>query len=420
MRSHAGNARTVRWLMWLAIACAATPLVAACGSTSSSSGGSGSSGGSTASAASSSSGKGPIVVGIVTTQSGALSVFGHEIVPAIQLAVNQINSSGGVNGRQIKLVTADDMGTTGGAVAAVQRVLAQHPVALMGEILSQLVPPMYPQVAAAKVPMLFGGSADSLAANVAGGSPWYFKVTVDNDSVTRAEFAYAKQHFNLKRTGIVVTDDNIGHTWANDVVAGLKANGLPAPATIQYNCTTCTDYSSQVEKLKAAKVTAVFVTSDAPETAGYMKDASQLGLSVPTLYGQAATYATFFDHLVPATNMDGNISAVDAVPSTTSPTPSVKAFSVAYKKIAGEDATEIVPEWYAATFWLANAIKTAGSTDGTALAAALTKTQNLSSYGSTQFPGIVFSCTPNHICNQHVYLVTGKNGQMTTVGAYGG
>jgi ABC-type branched-subunit amino acid transport system substrate-binding protein len=117
--------------------------------------------------------------------------------------------------------------------------------------------------------------------------------------------------------------------------------------------------------------------------------------------------------------MDGNLTVMDSLPSVDSKDPVMAAFSKAYKQASGQDATQIVPEWYATVFWLASVIEKVG-TNGDAIRKALADTKSFTQWQSFKMPGIKFSCDSHHYCNTHMYLITGVNGQPTIVGEYEG
>jgi len=71
-------------------------LLAACGGSGTSSGGGGTAGGS-----------GPVKVGSVLDETGPLNIYGSAMSDATKLAIKDINAKGGVNGRQLQLVSYD-------------------------------------------------------------------------------------------------------------------------------------------------------------------------------------------------------------------------------------------------------------------------------------------------------------------------
>ena len=98
----------------------ASMLLAACSSSDSSTPGSGtsSSGGNTD----------PIKVGFLTGVTGAAAPGNKDGILGAQARIKVLNDAGGINGRQIELVTADDTSTPDGNLAAVKRLIDQEEV----------------------------------------------------------------------------------------------------------------------------------------------------------------------------------------------------------------------------------------------------------------------------------------------------
>ncbi len=125
---------------------AATLLVFACGS----SGGGG--GGGTGS--NSYSGK-TIQLGAILSITGAGGVYGPQSKNGMLLAVQQINSSGGINGAQINLTVLDDTSDKATSAAKAQTLIQQNNVlALLGPTLSNSAVAVHPLAESLKVPIL--------------------------------------------------------------------------------------------------------------------------------------------------------------------------------------------------------------------------------------------------------------------------
>src|SRR4051794_28333943 len=70
----------------------------------------------------------PIRIGVIAE---AQSVVGASIPQAVQLAADEINAKGGVDGRQIQVVTYDDKSSASDAVRAFQRAVSEDKVNLV-------------------------------------------------------------------------------------------------------------------------------------------------------------------------------------------------------------------------------------------------------------------------------------------------
>src|SRR6202043_2615545 len=93
-------------------ACAAAVLLAACASSSSGSGGGGSS-------------SGPITYGVLSCFTGRLASLGQAMLQGAKVAQSEINSAGGVMGRQVQLATGDTSCDVADGVTATNQMLTK-------------------------------------------------------------------------------------------------------------------------------------------------------------------------------------------------------------------------------------------------------------------------------------------------------
>ena len=81
--------------------------------------------------------KAPILIGVSVDLSGPSSDLGIALRNGAQLAMEEINNSGGINGREIQLVIKDDQGDPNTALQADQDLIDQEVVAIVGHSTSQ-------------------------------------------------------------------------------------------------------------------------------------------------------------------------------------------------------------------------------------------------------------------------------------------
>lgn len=101
----------------------------------------------------------PIVIGQLVPLTGAYAAGTAPYEQAgAKLALAEINAQGGINGRPLQLVQADDQSTPGGAIAAFTRLTQTgHVSALIGPVASVQLQAMTPAVKRAGLPMMIGG-----------------------------------------------------------------------------------------------------------------------------------------------------------------------------------------------------------------------------------------------------------------------
>ena len=100
-------------------------------------------------------GDGDIKVGVYGDTSGATSSFGQSTKNGIQLAFDEINAAGGVNGRKLIMLFEDDQGRPEQAKTVVSKLINQDKVqALLGEVASTNSLAAAPVAQDAKIPMI--------------------------------------------------------------------------------------------------------------------------------------------------------------------------------------------------------------------------------------------------------------------------
>ena len=94
--------------------------------------GCGSSGGNSAGGNNSAKG-GTVTVGVSTSLSGSIAYLGQTSLNGVQMAVDDINAKGGLLGKKIKVVSADDNITPATGASNVRSMItSDHAVALFG------------------------------------------------------------------------------------------------------------------------------------------------------------------------------------------------------------------------------------------------------------------------------------------------
>src|SRR5262249_61086401 len=99
----------------------------------------------------------PIRIGVIAE---AQAVAGSSIPLAAQLAADEINAKGGVDGRKIEIITYDDHMTAADAVRAFQRAVSEDKVhAVIASFVSEVVLALEPWAARLKTVLITPGAA---------------------------------------------------------------------------------------------------------------------------------------------------------------------------------------------------------------------------------------------------------------------
>lgn len=259
----------VKW-RWLAVLSAAALLIAGCGSSSHSS---------ASTSTSSSSAKGPIPIGALTSITGTFAPWGLELRDGMQFAVNQINSAGGVDGRKLQLVLADDTSEPAAGITAFNRLTEQdHVVAVGGVIDSDVGVATAPLAERAHIPLFMdkAGAANILTTN----SRYTFRTCLPAaPEVAAAYVQYAASH-GLTRVGAIDAD----YAWGQSIGSGLTTAAKATPGIslkIEVAPVTATDFSTYLRALSGSKPQIIMATGHPPGTPPIIVQSEALGLTVP-------------------------------------------------------------------------------------------------------------------------------------------
>ena len=247
-------------------------LLAACG-------GSSSSNSSKASSGSSSSAKGPIAVGVLTSLTGLFQPWGLQARDGMQFAVNQINSSGGINGRKLQLVVADDQSQPAAGIGAFKRLTEQDHVIAIGGVIDSDVGVATARLAeTAQIPyfMSKAGSSQILTQS----SRYTFRTCLPAaQEIAGAYLEYAASR-RLNRVGAINADYAWGHAFGSGLqTAAGKNPSMKVQAELAPVDTT--DFTTYLRHLSGFNPQLILATGHPPGTPPILVESGKLGLDIP-------------------------------------------------------------------------------------------------------------------------------------------
>lgn len=181
----------------------------------------------------------PIKVGLITSLTGNYTPLGTDSKKAVELAVQQFNDAGGLDGRKIQLIVRDDQSRPDQSVLAFKDIESQDVVAVLGSPFSNSALATIPQVEREKVPYISLTAADEQVKPV---KPYVFTVP----AIAHTYAARILQSFQAEGiTKIALAND----TKSSYAVAGARAinelAGRYGVTVVQKDTyiTTATDFS---------------------------------------------------------------------------------------------------------------------------------------------------------------------------------
>ena len=152
----------------------------------------------------------PLRVGSILSVTGPAAFLGEDMKAGLQLAVDEINAGGGINGRKVDWTFYDAESQTQKAISATRRLISQDKVELIvsGGNMSGIALAMAPMAEAAGIPFISSEGALSIVTPVAE-RKWVFKSTVDDEDVLERIADYLAKK-NIKKVALIADTSGFG------------------------------------------------------------------------------------------------------------------------------------------------------------------------------------------------------------------
>src|SRR6478752_5701437 len=331
----------------------------------------------------------PIKIGVIAE---AQAIAGASIPQAAQMAADEINANGGVDGRKIEIVSYDNHSSSADSVRAFQRAVNEDKVnVVIASYISEVVLALEPWASRLKTPFVTPGAASNEISKSVHADYDKNKYTF-HGYLTSAALALSvcdaakdllvdEKHMN---TAVIMSEDA---AWTKPLDVGyeecLPKIGLKVVDHIRFSPDT-TDFTPIFNKIEGSKPD-VIITGISH--VGVQPTVQWKNQQVPIpMFGISA------QALSPTFWADTN-GAADGIPSlavateNVAVTPKTKPFAEAFKKKFGNYPSYAGYTSYDEVYYIADAVKRAGSTEADKLVEALEKTDWVGTIGRTQFYG---------------------------------
>jgi branched-chain amino acid transport system substrate-binding protein len=330
----------------------------------------------------------PIKIGVIAE---AQAVAGSSIPQAAQMAADEINAAGGVNGRKIEIISYDDHSSAAEAVRAFQRAANEdHVNAVIASYISEVVLALEPWTGRLKTVMVTPGAAsDVITQNIAKDYNnlkytfhGYLTSTSLADQVCDASKDLLVKDLHMK-TAVVMSEDA---AWTTPLDAEylncLPKAGLKVVDHIRFSPDT-TDFTPIFNKIEGEKPD-VIVTGISHVGVQPTVQWKQQEVPIPMIgVASQATNSSFWNDTNGAT--EGVLYQAVSGPGV-AVTPKTLPFVAAFNKRYGNNPSYCGYTAYDEVYYIADAIKR-GGTDPDKLVDALEKTKYVGTIGTVEFKG---------------------------------
>lgn len=347
-----------------------------------------------------------IKIGGNVEMTGGVANYGNQALSGMKLAFKQVNESGGVLGKKINLILADNKSEPAEAANATTKLITQDKVSIvMGPIVSSNVLATVKIAEDNKVVVMTPtGTNEKITVDNGKVRPFAFRACFIDPFQGRVMANYATKSLKAK-TAVIYIDSS--SDYSKGVAAAfeetfVKNGGKVAgkEAFLQKD----QDFKATLTKIKAMNADIVFIPAYYEEVGKIVKQARELGINQPLLgtdgwdnpkvveiAGAAALNNTFFSNHYSSQDSD----------------PNVKKFIDAYKAEYKEEPSSMAALGYDAAMIVIDAIKRANTTDAAKVKEAMEQTKNL------QVSTGIVTMDSNHNPIKSAVVIEMKDGKQT-------
>jgi branched-chain amino acid transport system substrate-binding protein len=325
-------------------------------------------------------GGGTVKIGSLQSTTGDTSTFGQSSNKGIQLAAEERNAKGGVLGKKIEMVLADDQSQASQVRQAVLKLIEQdHVCAILGEVASGRTAAAAPDCQRNKIPLL---SPASTRNDITDLGDYVFRSCYTDALQGKWIADFAAGNLHLTKAALFTDSQNPYSVGLSKVIEEefTKAGGT---ITSRENYASGNqDFQSQLTNIRAGNPQIVFLPGYYTEIVKILPQARKLGITVPFIGGdgwdsdvtlkqggEAVNGCYFTNHYAPD-----------------DPNPRVQEFVKKFQQRYDNEVPDAMAVLgYDAANILFAAIDRAGSTDGEKIRDAIGQTKD--------FPGVTGNIT---------------------------
>lgn len=232
----------------------------------------------------------PIKVGGNLELTGGTAMFGQGAQNAINLAFDQQNAKGGVLGRKLELIAADNKSEVGESTSAATKLVTQDKViAVIGSMTSSVTLAAVPVVTDNKIPMISpSGTNTKLTVDPATGQvrPWIFRACFIDPFQGQVGANFALNTLKVKTAAVIIDQkSDYSKGLADSFVENFKKGNGQITGTEQYVAGSDKDFRAILTRIKAENPDMVWVPGYYQEIGLIVKQARELGMTMPFMGG---------------------------------------------------------------------------------------------------------------------------------------
>ena len=301
--------------------------------------------------------KTPIVLGVPGAHSGDLAAYGLPTVNAAQLVVEDLNSKGGILGREVVVSAQDDQCKPEFATNAATKLVSEDVHVVLGHICSGATKAALPIYTESQI-VCMSPSATNPPLTQSGDYPNFFRTIASDDMQARVEVDYVLNDLGKKKIAIIHDKGDYGKGFATFCQQFIIESGKAEVVLFEGVTPGAVDYGAVIQKVKNSGADALVFGGYHPEASKIVSQMRKKGVEIPFLSEDGVKADTFIK--VAGEYAEGVYATG---PKDISGNPLYKVAYDAHMKKYGTEPGNFFYQAYAAAQALLNAVEKAGTTD---------------------------------------------------------
>jgi len=340
----------------------------------------------------------PIKLGYLTSQSGMFGQTAKYYNDSVDMIVEKYNKAGGVLGRQIQIVKADDAGSAETAVLRANDLLSQGCVGIFGTLIDSTEAALAGWAVQNKVPVVCA-SAGAISLRLKDFNRYAFFSTPTSAQMAKLMALALSKDKTASKIYFLCSDLEIGHSTRDYFWTYMKQQGASATeAGVSFLATSQTQYADIISAIVASKADTLISVIMGPGWVSFIQQAKLFGLfDKMKVIGAMAVTSDITTPL--GKDYPTGIGSTCQFPFWLDEAP-IKSYQEEFYKRTGLHANDLCMEFSNSCQALIEAIKKANSTDREKV------TDALSGITITVPTGTITYSEYDHQANMPLYWVT--------------
>ncbi len=344
------------------------------------------------------------VANIVELSGGGASA-GTNFKNGVELAVNEINASGGILGKKIELTNSDTTTNPGVALGLTKKAIDQDVFAIFGPVFSGSIIVSMKESQKAEIPNWTGGEAANITMQ---GNPYIFRTSFTQATAMPKVAKYISGKAGVKKLAIIYVNNDFGKGGLEMMKKALTGGPTAIVAEVSTDASQV-DFSAAVLKAKQSDADAVFVYLNEDESARILRELRKQGWTKPIIGETTLTGQKVIDLAGEAAN--GAVAHVGL--TVDAPIPAVRAFKAKFEKAYKYTSDHNGMKGYSGVYAMQAAIEKVGKLDRKLVAQAM----HTLKLDTAKYPGALMNTEfdSKGDLDRESFLVQVKNGKQEVV-----